>query len=222
MPDKVWLIRGNHEDRQMNQKYGFSDACEENLGPEFGMKTFGLVQQAFDQLPLAALIDEQVLVVHGGIGNGKWSVDDLRHVQRPLGEEIHAKGNEWIFNILWSDPIEEDAVARKDSSAVFGVHRSARSSTALQFGWNVTKTFCARNGLNLLVRSHQCKAQGSGFDVMHEDMLMRVFSARDYEGMGNDAAILSMRLEDPDRNKVLIIRPQVLQSIERGDLSVDG
>jgi hypothetical protein len=41
--------------------------------------------QAFDFLPLAALIDGVVLVLHGGIGDGTWGVDALRTtVRRPL------------------------------------------------------------------------------------------------------------------------------------------
>merc|ERR1711879_771384 len=34
------------------------------------------------------------------------------------------------------------------------------------------------------------KQDSYGFDVMHDHQLIRVFSARDYEGHGNDGAIL--------------------------------
>lgn len=39
----------------------------------------------------------------------------------------------------------------------FGVHESPRGGKGALFGWDVTKTFCARNGLGLIVRSHQSK-----------------------------------------------------------------
>jgi diadenosine tetraphosphatase ApaH/serine/threonine PP2A family protein phosphatase len=194
----------------MNEKYGFHAQCMRHLGEDLGSKCFDLIGQAFNQLPLACLVDDSILVLHGGIGNGKWSLDDLHDVQRPLTEDmISAPAQNWIFNMLWSDPIEEDDRHKKTSSEIFGVHTSPRTSHALQFGWNVTETFCAQNGLQLIVRSHQCKVHGHGFDVMHNDMLVRVFSARDYERHGNDAAILKVAYE---QKGCLRVTPQVLRS----------
>merc|ERR1712151_1478081 len=61
------------------------------------------------------------------------------------------------------------------------------------------KTFCARNNVGLIVRSHQCKYNGRGFDVLHDESLIRVFSARDYEDCCNDGAILDVRLLKDDK-----------------------
>merc|ERR1719230_2372316 len=114
----------------------------------------------------------------------------------------------WIMNLLWSDPIEDDD---QSVDEVFGVHPSPRGGGTARFGWNVTKMFCARNGLSLIVRSHQSKQGSPGFDVMHESLLMRVFSARDYEGHGNDGAVLLVTYKD-DKEEMLSVRPQVLRS----------
>mmetsp|Transcript_106640 Transcript_106640/g.308544 ORF Transcript_106640/g.308544 Transcript_106640/m.308544 type:complete len:797 (+) Transcript_106640:52-2442(+) len=213
-PDRIWLVRGNHEDRSMNEKYGFLDACNKMLGVEFGPKVFELVQGCFDRLPVACLVQDKILCVHGGIGDGTWNLDDLRTIPRPLnGEAISNPANSWIFNILWSDPIEDG----KDADPhVFGVHESPRGGVAAQFAWNITKTFCARNGLSLVVRSHQSKRGSRGFDVMHENMLVRVFSARDYEGHGNDGAVLSVTKKClDDGHPMLIVRPQVVRSVQK-------
>eukprot|EP00931_Biecheleriopsis_adriatica_P116507 TRINITY_DN92144_c0_g1_i1.p1 TRINITY_DN92144_c0_g1~~TRINITY_DN92144_c0_g1_i1.p1 ORF type:complete len:615 (-),score=98.26 TRINITY_DN92144_c0_g1_i1:156-2000(-) len=210
-PDNVWLVRGNHEERAMNRKYGFYEVCLEQLGATFGEKTFDSFQKAFDLLPLACLIDNRILVVHGGIGDGKWNVSDVMAIPKPLpSDDIYQVENQWIFNILWSDPIEDDAICRT-TTGLFGVHSSPRSTLAVQFGWNVTKMFCARNGLAFVIRSHQAVEEGSGFDVMHDDMLVRVFSARDYEQHGNDSAIVSLAMIDDK----LVLRPQVLQSLSK-------
>lgn len=206
LPERVWLIRGNHEDRQMNKRYGFEDECKRQLGVTLGPKMFDLMQNTFDMLPVAALVEEKVLVVHGGIGDGFWKVSDLRKVKRPLVDEQLAE--DWIANLLWSDPIEDD----DKNQETFGVHASPRGGTAAQFGWNVTKTFCARNGLSLVVRSHQSKMGSPGFDIMHESLLMRVFSARDYEGHGNDGAILYLQNLEAEGQQILMVRPQVLWS----------
>mmetsp|Transcript_117107 Transcript_117107/g.303774 ORF Transcript_117107/g.303774 Transcript_117107/m.303774 type:complete len:509 (-) Transcript_117107:64-1590(-) len=217
-PSNVFLNRGNHEDAHMNAKYGFQGAVFAALG-EQGPDIFERIVAAFSYLPLASLIEDKILVVHGGIGDGKWTLDDLRRVRRPLKHaDLQIDCNQWLWNLLWSDPIEDDENA--SSSRLFGIHSSPRGKLAVKFGWNVTQAFCAANGLDLVIRSHQAKREGLGFDVMHNESLIRVFSARDYEGHDNDCAVLSITsseegVADPS-NGVLNVRPQVLSSISRG------
>ena len=51
-PTRVFLIRGNHETRQITQVYGFFDECLRKLGsPEI----WDLATKAFDTLALGAL-----------------------------------------------------------------------------------------------------------------------------------------------------------------------
>jgi len=119
----------------------------------------------------------------------------------------------WVYNILWSDPIEDGKTAEAD---VFGVHDSPRGGVAAQFAWDVTKTFCARNGISLIARSHQSKQGSPGFDVMHDNLLVRVFSARDYEDHGNDGAVLSITQDGSSGcGSLLRVRPQVLRSVNK-------
>eukprot|EP00927_Polykrikos_kofoidii_P077647 TRINITY_DN7456_c0_g1_i1.p1 TRINITY_DN7456_c0_g1~~TRINITY_DN7456_c0_g1_i1.p1 ORF type:complete len:838 (+),score=128.21 TRINITY_DN7456_c0_g1_i1:231-2516(+) len=206
-PDKVWLIRGNHEDRNMNQIYGFEGECVRRLG-KFSTAILDDVEKVFEQLPIACCIDQKVLVVHGGLGNGKWKLSDVKTIRRPLNSEAFNKTkNGWIVDIMWSDPIEDG----DNNEGVFGAHRSPRGEFASQFAWDVTKTFCARNGISLIIRSHQSKTGSVGFEVMHDHMVMRVFSARDYEGHGNDGAVLHITPWS-DTSGMLRVRPQVLRS----------
>lgn len=201
-PTKVWLVRGNHEDRSMNEKYGFKDSCLETMGTSLGLKMYDLLEAAFDELPIACLVEGRILCVHGGIGKGDWDLINLRSLHRPITSQVLSHPDKkWLLNILWSDPIEDDddmvSDEEQEGVKVFrrtsGVHDSPRKQEAVQFGWDVTKTFCARNGLGLIIRSHQCKQDGHGFDIMHDDQLVRVFSARDYEGCGNDSATVIIR-----------------------------
>jgi len=215
-PNNVFLNRGNHEDAHMNVKYGFQKAVLAALGPQ-GSEIFDKIGSAFSYLPLGSLIEDKILVVHGGIGDGKWTLQDLRKVRRPLKHaDLQMDSNQWLWNLLWSDPIEDDENA--SNSRLFGIHSSPRGKLAVKFGWNVTQGFCARNGVDLVIRSHQAKKAGLGFDVMHNESLIRVFSARDYEGHDNDCAVLSVTDADEggESTGVLNVRPQVLSSISRG------
>lgn len=85
-PLQVHLIRGNHEDRSINSMYGFQEECRRRLSddvfePHSVWARFNL---AFDFMPVAALVDDKVLCLHGGIGGSIDSVLQLKSLQRPL------------------------------------------------------------------------------------------------------------------------------------------
>eukprot|EP00927_Polykrikos_kofoidii_P034374 TRINITY_DN29178_c0_g1_i1.p1 TRINITY_DN29178_c0_g1~~TRINITY_DN29178_c0_g1_i1.p1 ORF type:complete len:585 (+),score=110.34 TRINITY_DN29178_c0_g1_i1:142-1755(+) len=215
-PDRVWLVRGNHEDACMNQsmgKQGFYQQCAQRFEGN-GQRTFTAVHQAFNWLPLGCLVDGRVLCVHGGIGEGKWDLEHLARVRRPLDHDALSK-DRMVYNVLWSDPLADDANAPE----LFGVHDSPRDGhhhMISTFGRDVTEAFCTRNRLVAIVRSHQATTQGYGYDVMHGGKCMRVFSARDYENQGNDGAILS--IAEPNHAgsgqvPKLLVRMQALRSL---------
>jgi hypothetical protein len=64
-----------------------------------------------------------------------------------------------------------------------------------EFGPDVTAEFCAREGLQLIVRSHELVACGVKF--MHSGRLATVFSARNYTGVEqNDSALLLFAFDE--------------------------
>jgi len=200
-PSKVFLVRGNHEFRDMNESMG-EDGFQAHVAarlPAAGGRVYEAIHRTFDWLPLAALVAGQVLVVHGGVGDGSWGLRELRQLARPLDD---AHRELMTLHALWSDPSDSDSVMRR------GVHDSGRGENIPEFGSDVTAGFCEANGLSLIIRSHQYVRQG--YKVMHGGRLITLFSARNYfssDGQTNDGAML---LLTPDPNGHLRVHPKRL------------
>jgi len=85
-PDKIHLLRGNHEDRWINNASGFAEECSNRLDedPSDPDSVFNKVNEFFDWLPLAAVIEDRIVCLHGGIGSTLVSLEQVEMIERPL------------------------------------------------------------------------------------------------------------------------------------------
>jgi hypothetical protein len=134
-PRSVHLIRGNHEAADINALFGFRLECLERLGDAQGLQAWQRLNGLFNWLPLAALIEDKVLCMHGGIGRSINSIEQIEELQRPLTME---DGGIVLMDLLWSDPTTNDAVE--------GVQPSPRGPGLVTFGPDRVMEFCRVGG----------------------------------------------------------------------------
>ena len=171
-PSALHLTRGNHEAHSMNKIYGFDGEVRAKYPG--GSTLLDCFREAFNWLPLGYVLGEKVLVVHGGLfSEDGVTLDDLRKVDRnrePPDEGL-------MCEALWSDPAPGHG------------RMPSKRGVGLQFGEDVTREFLDRNGLELVVRSHEVKEEG--YEVAHGGRLVTVFSAPNYcDAMGNKGAFI--------------------------------
>lgn len=179
-PDKITLLRGNHESRTITQVYGFYDECVQKYGNPNAWK---YCTQVFDYLTLAALVDGRVLCVHGGLSPDIRTLDQIRTIQRI--QEIPQSGA--FSDLMWSDPEDIETWSPGPRGAGW------------LFGSKVTEEFSRVNGLELTCRAHQLVQEGYQYWFPKKN-LVTVWSAPNYcYRCGNIASILDL---DENLNRV--------------------
>ncbi|KAH9257786.1 serine/threonine-protein phosphatase PP-X isozyme 1 [Batrachochytrium salamandrivorans] len=172
-PDRITLIRGNHESRQITQVYGFYDECLRKYG---SINVWRLCTEVFDYLSLSAVVSDKVFCVHGGLSPSATTLDNIRLIDRK--QEVPHDGA--MCDLLWSDPEEIDG----------GWGLSPRGAGYL-FGQEVVQQFGHTNGVSLIARAHQLIMEG--YKTMFDNQLVTVWSAPNYcYRCGNSAAILEL------------------------------
>ncbi|KAL0848354.1 hypothetical protein Bca101_021601 [Brassica carinata] len=163
-PQRITILRGNHESRQLPCTFRYGNA-----------NVWKIFTDLFDYFPLTALVESEIFCLHGGLSPSIETLDNIRNFDRV--QEVPHEGP--MCDLLWSDP---------DDRCGWGISPRGAGYT---FGQDISEQFNHSNSLKLIARAHQLVMDG--YNWAHEQKVVTIFSAPNYcYRCGNMASILEV------------------------------
>ncbi|XP_078470794.1 protein phosphatase 3 catalytic subunit alpha-like [Lampetra fluviatilis] len=182
-PGSLFLLRGNHECRHLTEYFTFKQECR----IKYSDRVYDACMEAFDCLPLAAVMNQQFLCVHGGLSPELHTLDQIRRLDR--FREPPAYGP--VCDLLWSDPLEDFGSEKTQEHFTYNSVRGC----SYFYSYPAVCEFLQNNGLLCVIRAHE--AQDAGYRMYRKSQttgfpsLITIFSAPNYlDVYNNKAAIL--------------------------------
>ena len=200
-PNNFFLLRGNHEVREIQEQFSFQRECDTRYNDEL----WEIINMAFDRLPLVAIMDEKVFCAHGGIPVSVNTIAQIRSITSPLDNPLLQSIEAW--EILWNDPISKvdfdrlSAFEQNFSLQTNGFSRNIKRGTAMMYTDLAVQQFLKRNHLDQVIRAHEVFEEGFCLHLQGE--VLTVFSSSKYVDLNNRSGILFL-----DGHQIRIIQMQ--------------
>ncbi|XP_064441478.1 serine/threonine-protein phosphatase 2B catalytic subunit gamma isoform isoform X3 [Mirounga angustirostris] len=184
-PKTVFLLRGNHECRHLTEYFTFKQECR----IKYSEQVYDACMETFDCLPLAALLNQQFLCVHGGMSPEITSLDDIKKLDR--FKEPPAFGP--VCDLLWSDPSEDYG---NEKTLEHYTHNTVRGCSYF-YSYPAVCEFLQNNNLLSIIRAHE--AQDAGYRMYRKSQttgfpsLITIFSAPNYLDVYNNKVMGNLR-----------------------------
>jgi diadenosine tetraphosphatase ApaH/serine/threonine PP2A family protein phosphatase len=180
-PNKWWMIRGNHETREVNgniktyREGSFLHQCLRIFGDLDGRAVWERVNCFFDTLPLAARVANKVFCVHGGLPRELCQpgarLDIINDIPAPLKA---VRRGEMVHSMLWSDPVPPEREAPELQSQLDAQGFGLSSRGCACFGERTLDIFLHQHKVSFVFRGHE--AQQHGIGLSRSGRLCTVFS----------------------------------------------
>lgn len=184
-PNNVFLLRGNHEFKDMAANYGFKKECIERI-PLYktddsysldGYDFFNEITSTFPFLPVCAIVNQSIFCVHGGITALLENREQLMGIEK-VGVDF-TNENSVQVEFMWNDP---------NKAIEYSYERSPRGIGCL-FNNEALESFLKTMKFSMVIRGHQMCNDGFDHPFGKDGGILTVFSSNDYCGEFNSAAI---------------------------------
>lgn len=201
-PDCIYMLRGNHETEVLTTGYGFKSEVVRRLKPS----VYTMFLDTFHYLPIAAVVDNKIFCVHAGIARDVKRLSQIAELEKTYS--IATEGI--IADLLWSDP------AKSKNAEDFA--KTERGAGA-KFGPNPLIKFLEKNGLEMLVRSHETCDKGFmwAFEKSKNatKKCLTIFSSSNYMNIANTAAVL--HVIDGEEPQIITFKPRRIPDFQYPD-----
>jgi protein phosphatase len=175
-PKRVILMRGNHGGNELMQPFPHDLPLQlENKYGEKGLEIYSELQNLFNNLYSAVIVDERFILMHGGFPSQVSCQEDLAYAHESYQTESH------LQELLWSDPAEE----------LDGTCFSPRGAGKL-FGIAVTEKMLKMFGVKVLIRGHESCPEG--YKMNHNGKILTLFSTNKHPYSNKQRAYLKLKL----------------------------
>lgn len=181
-PNHIFLLRGNHEVIDFAEPTDFMNEVKKKL---FSSAMI-LISEVFDEMPLAALIDNKIWCIHGGLSQGYTKISAIQAIKRPF----RTPDNGYLADLLWSDPCQ--------TVQEWGPN-TQRGNTVV-WGSKAAKKFMEDNKLSYIIRAHQAVFEGFKYAFPPDKSVVTLYSSTfSTNGNANKAAYCSITPGNPPK-----------------------
>lgn len=170
-PKQIFFLRGNHECRQLSTFFNFRKECLY----KFDLEVYEIIMNSFDCMPLACIVNNNFLALHGGLSPELVHLENISQINR--FEEPPRSG---IFcDLLWADPVANDQGTSEKRYKPNDIRGCSHF-----YGKKAVNKFLKKNKLLSVIRAHEAQIDGYKMHkwngVEEFPIVITVFSAPNY------------------------------------------
>uniref|UniRef100_A0A8R1HZR0 SER_THR_PHOSPHATASE domain-containing protein n=1 Tax=Caenorhabditis japonica TaxID=281687 RepID=A0A8R1HZR0_CAEJA len=159
--------------------------CQEHWGFHHGRHIYEKFLLAFSYMPLAALLGQKILCVHGGISPALTKLDDIQRIRRPIST-IESLG--LVSDLMWAEPHDYDSFHIVQSTPHYAEHQ--QRPNCHYFNEAAVDECLAKIECKMLIRGSSIIPYG--YRRFANDKVISIFSSSGFWKNQNSGAVLKV------------------------------